>query len=72
MRGRLADGLLTIVMDNRYASISRTPEGGFLSVKPGGGIGLLSVRSIAEKYGGGCRFEAADSVFSSSVYLRLS
>ena len=72
MRGRLADGLLTIVMDNRYASISRTPEGGFLSGKPGGGIGLSSVRSIAEKYGGGCRFEAADGVFSSSVYLRLS
>ncbi len=63
MRGRLSDGILTIVMDNRYASISRTPEGG---------IGLLSVRSIAEKYGGGCRFEAADTVFSSSVYLRLS
>ncbi len=72
MRGRLSDGILTIVMDNRYASISRTPEGGFLSGKPGGGIGLLSVRSIAEKYGGGCRFEAADTVFSSSVYLRLS
>ena len=72
MRGRLADGLLTIVMDNRYAGISRTPEGGFLSGKPGGGIGLSSVRSIAEKYGGGCRFEAADGVFSSSVYLRLS
>ncbi len=72
MRGRLADGILTIVMDNRYASVSRMPEGGFLSGKPGGGIGLLSVRSIAEKYGGGCRFEAEDTVFSSSVYLRLS
>ncbi len=71
MRGRLADGILTIVMDNRYVNINRTPEGGFLSGKPGGGIGLLSVRSIAEKYGGGCRFEASDTVFSSSVYLRL-
>ncbi|RAZ94270.1 ATP-binding protein, partial [Klebsiella oxytoca] len=37
MRGRLADGILTIVMDNRYASVSRMPEGGFLSGKPGGG-----------------------------------
>ena len=71
MRGRLTDGILTIVMDNRYASIQRTPEGGFHSVKAGGGVGLWSVRSIAEKYGGGCRFEAADTVFSSSVYLRL-
>lgn len=71
MRGRLADGILTIVMDNRYSSIHPTPEGGFSSGKPGGGIGLLSIRSIAEKYGGGCRFSAADMVFSSSVYLRL-
>lgn len=71
MRGRLADGLLTIVMDNRYTKVLPTPEGGFRSEKPGGGIGLLSVRSTAEKYGGGCRFEAADTIFSSSVYLRL-
>lgn len=71
MRGRLADGILTIAMDNRYADVRQTPEGGFHSTKPGGGIGLLSIRSVAEKYGGGCRFEAADTVFSSSVYLRL-
>ncbi len=71
MRGRLADGILTIVMDNRYTDIRQTPEGDFYSTKPGGGIGLWSIRSVAEKYGGGCRFEAADTVFSSSVYLRL-
>lgn len=71
MRGRLADGILTIAMDNRYTKIQQTPEGGFCSTKPGGGIGLWSIRSVAEKYGGGCRFEAADTVFSSSVYLRL-
>lgn len=71
MRGRLADGILTITMDNRYTDIRQTPEGGFCSTKPGGGIGLWSIRSVAEKYGGGCRFEAADTVFSSSVYLRL-
>jgi len=71
MRSRLSDGILTIVMDNRYADVRRTPEGGFGSTKPGGGIGLWSIRSVAEKYGGGCRFEAADTVFSSSVYLRL-
>ncbi len=71
MRGRFADGILTIVMDNRYADICRTSEGSFRSRKPGGGTGLWSVRSIAEKYGGGCRFEAENTVFSSSVYLRL-
>lgn len=71
MRSRLSGGILTIVMDNRYAYIRRTPEGDFASSKPGGGIGLKSVRSVAEKHGGGCRFEAKDTVFSSSVYLRL-
>ena len=71
MRGRFADGILTIVMDNRYTDICRTSEGSFRSRKPGGGTGLWSVRSIAEKYGGGCRFEAENTVFSSSVYLRL-
>lgn len=53
MRGRLAEGILTTVMDNRHASISMTPEDSFLSLKPGGGIELLSVRSIAERHGGG-------------------
>jgi len=71
MRSRFSDGILTIVMDNRYTSVCRTPEGGFRSTKPGGGIGLWSIRCVAEKYDGGCRFEAADTVFSSSVYLRL-
>jgi len=71
MRSRFSDGILTIVMDNRYTNIRRTAEGGFCSTKPGGGIGLRSIRSVAEKYDGGCRFEAADTVFSSSVYLRL-
>lgn len=72
MHSRFADGILTITMDNRFSHVSRTPEGEFLSTRPGGGIGLLSIRSIAEKYGGGCRFGTEGNVFSSSVYLQLS
>lgn len=72
MHSRYADGILTLTMDNRFLMVSQTPEGEFLSTKQGGGIGLLSIGAIAGKYGGGCRFETADGVFSSSVYLRLS
>ncbi len=71
MQSRMADGILTLTMDNRFSAVRQTPDGAFLSTRPGGGIGLLSIRSIAEKYGGGCRFEAKETVFSSSVYLRL-
>ncbi len=69
MNTRFADGILTITMDNRFSAVNQTPEGEFLSTKPGGGIGLMSIRTIAEKYSGGCRFETEGSVFASSVYL---
>ncbi|MCI8442802.1 MAG: GHKL domain-containing protein [Provencibacterium sp.] len=72
MCSRTADGILTIALDNRFSFVKRGPDGSFLSSKPGGGIGLASIRSVAEKYGGGCRFEAKDGVFASSVYLRLT
>ena len=71
MHSRYADGILTLTMDNRFSTVSRDPKGNFLSTRQGGGIGLLSIRSIAQKYGGGCRFETRGSIFSSSVYLRL-
>lgn len=71
VHSRLANGILTIAMDNRFANVSRTADGDFLSTKQGGGIGLFSIRSIAQKYEGGCRFETEGSVFFSSVYLRL-
>lgn len=72
MRTRFADGILTIAMDNRFAQVERTEEGEFLSTKPGGGIGLRSIAAIAEKYQGGSRFETKGTVFSSSVYLRVT
>ena len=69
MHSRYADGILTLAMDNRFSTVNQTPDGEFLSTRPGGGIGLLSIRSIAEAYGGGCRFRTEGTVFSSSVYL---
>lgn len=40
-----------------------------LSEKAGHGLGLLSVRTIAEKYHGLCRFEADGQIFYASVML---
>ena len=71
MCSRFSNGVLTITMDNSFSYVTMTPDHGFLSSKPGGGIGLSSIRSIAEKHHGTCRFEVKDKVFYSSVYLRL-
>lgn len=72
LRSGLFNGTLTITMDNSFRSVSKTAEGAFCSSKPGGGTGLVSVRSVAEKYGGSCSFEDRDGVFYSSVYVPLS
>lgn len=71
MSSRFADGILTITMDNSVSQLKTTDDHTFLSSKPGGGIGLSSIRSIAQKHHGGSRFQAENGVFSSSVYLRL-
>ena len=71
MQSRLADGILTITMDNRCGHVRQKPDGSFPSTKPEGGIGLLSITAIAEKHDGGSRFAVRDNVFYSSVYLKL-
>ena len=71
LKSRMHHGVLTITMDNSFSSVSKTPEGTYCSLKPGGGTGLLSVGSVAKKYGGDHCFEDRDGVFYSSVYLHL-
>ena len=71
MKSRVTGSILTITMDNSCTGAESSPDGNFLSKKTGGGIGLASIRSVAEKYGGGCCFEVKNGVFSSSVYLYL-
>lgn len=71
MQSRLQFGILTITMDNSCQEVHKTADGTFRSQKAGGGTGLVSVRSMAEKYGGNARFEVKDHIFSSSVYLYL-
>ena len=71
MRSRCADGILTVTLDNSFSSIRQNADGSFQSTREGGGLGLRIIAALAEKHGGGSRFEAKDGVFYSSVYLRL-
>lgn len=68
---RFEQGLLSLSMTNSYASVSRAGDGTFLTTRDGGGIGLLSIRFIAERYGGSCRFEAENGSFYSLVYMNI-
>ena len=62
---------LTLIVENSCGAQIRVGEGGALrSSKHGGdGIGITSVRSIAERYGGASSFAAKDGVFTASVIL---
>ena len=66
-----AQNSLTLVVENSCAAQPQVGEGGsFRSSKHGGeGIGISSVRSIVERYGGVCSFAAKDGVFTASLIL---
>ena len=71
MRSRQRFDILALTMDNPFSSVDPAGDGLFRSTKPGGGTGLTSIRSIAEKYQGGAQFEVKDGLFCSSIYMRL-
>lgn len=64
---------LFIAIDNSFSgSLKRNAEGDFLSTKQqGSGLGLVSVRRIAERYGGMMEIETKDGLFCVSVMLTL-
>ena len=63
---------LCIVMTNPYWDTRRKFEGMYLSThKNGSGIGLSSVKSIANKYDGVARFSDYDGEFCSDVMLMM-
>ena len=69
VRAGLTGKMLCITVDNTYTGTLKYKAGGeIVSTKHrGAGIGTRSVRSIAEQYGGVCRFEAKDGMFYASV-----
>lgn len=64
---------LCLTVDNTFSgSLLRLPDGALISTKHRGlGLGTKSVRGIAEKCGGICRFEAKDGMFYASVMCPL-
>jgi len=66
---------LVILVDNSFDGSVRTRRGAFISRKRQDreGIGLTSVRTVAEKYGGGAEFttDLENRIFRSQVILRL-
>lgn len=66
---RQTGNALCITIDNTFTgTLRRTTDNEFLSTKHKGlGLGTQSVKSIAEQYGGICRFEVKDGMFCASV-----
>lgn len=69
IRAMLKGSTLCVTVDNTFTgTLRRTTDNEFLSTKhKGRGLGTQSVKSIAEQYGGICRFEVKDSMFCASV-----
>lgn len=64
--------VLTITMDNSFDGPVRRESGVFRSSKRSElGVGLTSIQTVARKHQGNARFEPEDTVFRSSVYLRM-
>lgn len=71
MNARIDRCALWLTVDNSFTGTLKTDRSGaLLSQKPtGSGLGIPSVRAIAEKYHGVCRFHADGKMFYASVML---
>lgn len=73
LRAKTDNNSLCITVDNTFSGLLRhTNSGMLISAKhAGSGIGTESVKSIAEKYGGVCKFDARGGMFYASAMLIL-
>lgn len=71
VRAELTENSLCVAVDNTYTgTLKHSGTGKLISTKHSGiGLGTQSVKSIAEKYGGVCRFETEDGMFCASVLI---
>ena len=69
IRAGLKGNTLCVTVDNTFTGTLRHANSGeLISTKhKGRGLGTQSVKSIAEQYGGVCRFEVKDGMFCASV-----
>lgn len=70
IRASTANDSLCITVDNTFTgTLKFSPDGELISTKHKGlGLGTQSIKSIAEAYGGICRFEAKNGMFFASVF----
>lgn len=72
VRSLSTPAMLAVVISNSFSgTLTASENGTFLSTKHPGrqGIGLFSMRVIAEKYDGYAKFEVQDQVFETSIIL---
>lgn len=63
---------LIITMDNSFDGHFKIRDGKYISSKRNDfGIGLSSIQSVAQKYGGDAEFVAKNGVFQSSLYFQI-
>jgi signal transduction histidine kinase len=71
VRTKITGDNLIITVDNSTGNVLRAENGEYLSTKHEGvGIGLKSIRAIAEKYDGEARFELSGGRFMASVRVQ--
>ncbi len=72
LRGDIHERKLRLVLDNTFSGTIPEKDGIFLSTKhPGPGLGISSVNTIAEKYGGMTAFGVTENQFHASVLIPL-
>lgn len=69
---QLSGKAVVVTLDNSCDGLSVQTDQGFLSSKRAGyGVGMESVRQIAQKYGGIAQFQAEDTVFHANILFML-
>jgi hypothetical protein len=72
MSSRVLKKRLTFVIDNSFDGTYTERGGEFYSRKrQGKGVGISSVRAVAERYDGALKYEVANGVFMTSLYVKM-
>jgi hypothetical protein len=72
MSSKVVKKRLTLVIDNSFDGTYTEKGGEFYSRKrPGKGVGISSVRAVVERYGGSLKYEVANGVFMTSLYVKM-
>jgi hypothetical protein len=72
MSSKVVKKRLTLVIDNSFDGTYTEKDGEFYSRKRAGkGVGISSVRAVVERYGGSLKYEVANGVFMTSLYVKM-